>query len=251
VQWPQCVAVVGHLDAHRCKSVGDREDGSVGAAVRAEALRTEPPDDQPPGDHERSDRHDRSGERAPQVGRLQLQLPVGDRRQRLLLRPEPVLDDRPREHVAGDDPRPEHQQARAHRPWMDAELAEQPGAQVLHGDEMARPSTEEPAEHERAGDQRHEQHEAGVDAPDLDGLHRLGRLEGRHRLAGRVPVPDVQADQHVHRDQHVGALARHLRRPHRPALRLVPVLARQEHQRIADVGYGRNRRDDRHRSEPA
>jgi hypothetical protein len=130
-------------------------------------------------------------------------------------------------------PRRQHQQARTHRPRPQTDPAEQPGAEVLQRDDVAGPAAEPAAEDQRRRDQAREQQEAGIDAPFLERLHRLGRLDRCHRLPGQTPVQEVQADQHVHADQHVGALARRRRLPHRAALRLVPVLPRQGGEHVA------------------
>ena len=220
-------------DAHRGDAVGEREHGTVRAAVRAEALGPEPPDDQEPDHQERADRHDRAGERAPEI--VGLQPPLPRRRVGQLPVAEPVLDVRPQEHVAGDDPRRQHQQARAQRPRPDAELAEPVRAQVLQRHDMAGPAAEEAAEDERQADQREEQHEAGVDRAFLDRLHGFRRLDGRQRAAREQPVHDVGADQDVHGDQHERAPARCAGRRDRAAARLVAVEARQERQRVAGL----------------
>ena len=101
---------------------------------------------------------------------------------------------------AGDQ-RDVHEQPRPERLRREAHLLQQPGAKVLEGQHVAAPAADEAPEDEGGQDGQRKEDEPRVDEPVLEGVHRLGGLDGRDRGARHAPVDDVGDHQHVHGDE--------------------------------------------------
>jgi hypothetical protein len=74
-----------------------------------------------------------------------------------------------------------HEQPRAHRPRPQPDLAEQPGAQVLVGDDVARPAAEEASEISVSTIATANMDESGIHVAELERAHRFRRLDRRLR----------------------------------------------------------------------
>ena len=111
-----------------------------------------------------------------------------------------MLDCRQDENINGCKDWNPSQQPGPDRFWAQAKAAEQAGAEILIGDEVAGPPTEKTPKDQRAEDQEDEQNETGVHGSVCDGFKGLGGFYRRECVACNPPMRNVSQGNDVHQD---------------------------------------------------
>jgi hypothetical protein len=133
-------AVVGDADSSDGGLIDEAEESAVGAGVGAEALAAEDVDDEKSADGEGEQCDADAGKGLPKCGSHEV---IGERRGGRA--DEPAIGGRPDEHVDREGEGGEDEDSRTERFYLDADFFEEPGAEVLVGDEVASPAAEESA----------------------------------------------------------------------------------------------------------